>query len=277
MQKNQELYDFLLAHSPQLTEDWYNSVEDNDPESMYVSSDTRIINELKEQNQDYFLHFYKIFIKDENYLYSDFKRWSENIAKDPKHLDTPLHYVVREYMKCQEIVLKYIKRFILLQEDRVEMHQIFSWYDITVKAFNLSIGVFIEEYHKNTSTKLLVQKKVINELSSPIIKLQNNTALLPLVGDIDTARAKLILENTLSQCASQGIAHLFIDLSGVAIIDTMVADQIFNIIKALKLLGVTSTLSGIRPEIAQTAIQLGLSFENMIITSSLSQALHTVK
>lgn len=277
MQKNQELYDFLLAHSPKLTEDWYSSVEDTDPESMYTSSDTRIINELKGQNQDYFLHFYKIFIEDENYLYSDFKRWSENIAKDPKHLDTPLHYVVREYMKCQEIVLKYIKRFILLQEDRMEMHQIFSWYDITVKAFNLSIGVFIAEYHKNTSTKLLAQKKVINELSSPIIKLQNNTALLPLVGDIDTARAKLILENTLSQCASQGIAHLFIDLSGVAIIDTMVADQIFNIIKALKLLGVTSTLSGIRPEIAQTAIQLGLSFENMSITSSLSEALHAVK
>ncbi|MCY7654318.1 RsbT co-antagonist protein RsbRB, partial [Bacillus safensis] len=63
---------------------------------------------------------------------------------------------------------------------------------------------------------------MIYELSSPVIVLKSQIALLPLVGDIDTARAKIILENTLNQCLQKGVQHLCIDLSGVVIIDTMV-------------------------------------------------------
>jgi rsbT co-antagonist protein RsbR len=114
---------------------------------------------------------------------------------------------------------------------------------------------------------------MIHELSSPVITIKKDIALLPLVGDIDTTRAKIILESTLQQCGDKRIAHLYIDLSGVVTVDTMVAHQIFQLIDALGLLGVKSTLSGIRPEVAQTAIQLGLSFENIRIKSNLAQAL----
>lgn len=72
------------------------------------------------------------------------------------------------------------------------------------------------------------------------------------------------------------IEDLCIDLSGVAIIDTMVAHEIFHLIQALKLIGVRSTLCGIRPEIAQTAIQLGLDFSHIRTTATLSQALDRI-
>lgn len=96
---------------------------------------------------------------------------------------------------------------------------------------------------------------------------------MPLVGDIDTARAKIILENTLKQCSQKGVQHLCIDLSGVVIIDTMVAQQIFDLVTSLRLIGVETTISGIRPEIAQTAVQLGLPFNEFRTAASLAHAL----
>ncbi|MES9755137.1 STAS domain-containing protein [Priestia megaterium] len=170
----------------------------------------------------------------------------------------------------------YLKKFISLHSNEVSVDKIFMWYDIIVKAFDLSIYIFIQEYHKNTQEQLNAQKELINELSSPVIMLQNKVALLPLVGDIGTVKSQFILENTLQQCSEKGVEHLCIDLLGVATIDTMMAQEIFNLVKALRLIGVQTILSGIRPEISQTAIRLGLSFEHVKTTSSLAQALNSI-
>ncbi|RDU35733.1 RsbT co-antagonist protein RsbRB [Neobacillus piezotolerans] len=277
MTLNKELYDFFMSQSWQLSEDWYAMVVDKDPSSVYSTENPEIIAELKKQNQEYFLHFYKLFTEDETHLHGEFRKWSQDLADDLKHLDTPLHFIIREYMNSQKVALKYINKFIELNEERVSLKQALSWYETTINAFNLSIAIFVESYHKNTMIRLISQKDLINELSSPVIKLQGNSALLPLIGDIDTARAKIILENTLVQCVEQSVSSLCIDLSGVAIMDTMVANELFNLIKALKLIGVRTTLSGIRPEIAQTAVLIGLKFEDVSILPSLSQALDAVK
>jgi rsbT co-antagonist protein RsbR len=273
MHRQQELYKFLVEHSWQMTEDWYRLVEDDDPDSVYSTRDPLIKKTLMEQNQDYFQHLHTLFIEEEQSFFHKFKQWSEELARDQKHLDTPVHYVVREFMRTEEVFTTYIKRFYTLNKDTITIDQLFTWIDIIKKVFDLSIYIYIDEAHKNTMRQLSAQKEMINELSSPVILLQSKTALLPLIGDIDTARAKFIIENTLSQCAEQGIENLCIDLSGVAIIDTMVAHEIFNLIQSLKLLGVKSILSGIRPEIAQTSIQLGLDFEHVRTTSSLAHAL----
>jgi rsbT co-antagonist protein RsbR len=81
------------------------------------------------------------------------------------------------------------------------------------------------------------------------------------------------VEEIPKKCAKEDVEHLFIDLSGVAIIDTMVAHQIFSLTTALKLLGVRSTISGISPEVAQTSIQLGLDFTGINTYGTLKQAL----
>ncbi|QUG41769.1 STAS domain-containing protein [Psychrobacillus sp. INOP01] len=116
---------------------------------------------------------------------------------------------------------------------------------------------------------------MIIELSAPVIKLKSTTALLPLVGEIDTNRAKVILESTLKQCAKLQINHLYIDLLGVPVVDTMVAHQLFQMINALKLIGVSTSLSGVSPSIAQTTIQLGIDFKDIKTYSSIEQAMST--
>jgi rsbT co-antagonist protein RsbR len=134
----------------------------------------------------------------------------------------------------------------------------------------------MKEHHTFSLKRLQSQQEMINELSSPVISLGKNTALLPLVGDIDTVRSKFILERTLEQCYQKSVNHLLLDLSGVIMIDTMVAQQIFQLIEALEMIGVKTTLSGIRPEIAQTAVQLGLNFDKISIISTLSNAINTI-
>lgn len=276
MHRNLELYQYLVENSWQMSEDWYSMVEDQDPNSVYSTSDPEVIKALKEQNQDYFLHLHKIFKEEEGTFVSEFTAWSEELAQDQKHLDTPVHYVVREFMRTQEVYLRYIKNFYKENMETVSVDQLFSWFDVIRRIVDLSVYIYIDAAHKNTTKQIAAQKEMINELSSPVILLHNKTALLPLIGDIDTARAKLILENTLSQCAKLEVEYLCIDLSGVAIIDTMVAHEIFHLITALKLLGVKSTLSGIRPEIAHTAIQLGLDFSEIRTTASLATALELI-
>lgn len=133
---------------------------------------------------------------------------------------------------------------------------------------------FTAEHYSYAQKMLNAQREMINELSSPVISLDKNRALLPLVGDIDTARANYLLENTLLQCSQKKVVCLYIDLSGVVIVDTMVAQQLFRLVEALRLLGIKSVISGIRPEIAQTAVQLGIQFNEITTVSNLEQALN---
>jgi len=96
--------------------------------------------------------------------------------------------------------------------------------------------------------------------------------ILPLVGDLDTKRAQYLMENALDKGKQYKLKWLIIDLSAVPIIDTMVADELFKIIAALKLLGIYVIISGLRPEIAQTMVNLGINLEEIKSFSSLHQA-----
>ena len=95
---------------------------------------------------------------------------------------------------------------------------------------------------------------MINELSAPIMPITDGIGILPLVGEIDTHRARTILESVLEQCSALKLSYLFLDISGVPIVDTMVAYQIFKVIDSTKLLGIETIISGIRPEIAQKTL-----------------------
>ncbi|MEH7374309.1 STAS domain-containing protein [Neobacillus drentensis] len=273
MHKNKELHSFLLAKARNLTEEWYNSLDKNDSSGVYASDDPNIINTLKKQNFDFHLHLCEAFIREETAFLEEFQKWILSIAQDPQHLNTPIHFMLREFFRVREQYLDYIKDFVSLHMGEFPNEVIDSWNRMILKAFDKVMLGFVEEHQYYLHQKLSAQQELIQELSSPVITLNNEVALLPLVGDIDTRRAKLMLENTLNQCANLGVNFLVIDLSGVPMIDTMVAHQIFHLIKALRLIGVTSTLTGVRPEIAQTAVQLGLEFNGVPTYSTLRQAL----
>lgn len=270
--RNQSLYTYLKDNSRNLTEEWYKDIDKTKTAGVYSSNDPKVIQALKEQNHEFHLHFIEVFNKEEETFFKEFEPWIIKIASDIEHINTPIQFIIREFKNVRNQYFEYVNKFAELNTD-VSRQERDAWFDIILKEFDEVILRFIEATYKYSQNVLKAQQEMINELSAPVISLSNHQGLLPLIGDIDTTRAKMILEHTLRQCAERDIHHLFVDFSGVAMIDTMVAHQLFQLLKALKLIGVKATLSGIRPEIAQTAVQLGLSFENTAIKNSLAQAL----
>ncbi|ASN03538.1 STAS domain-containing protein [Virgibacillus necropolis] len=110
-------------------------------------------------------------------------------------------------------------------------------------------------------------------LSAPVVPILGGMAVLPIIGGIDTDRADVLLQTALRESAKQDLTHLFIDLSGVAVVDTLVANYIFKIIQSLELVGVQAVLVGIRPEVAQTMVTLGINFSEVKTFSTMQQAL----
>ncbi|RJS62553.1 RsbT co-antagonist protein RsbRB [Bacillus sp. PK3_68] len=267
------MYDFLTGKAKQLTEEWYDSLDKSDPSGVYASNDPDVIAELKEQNFKFHGYLCNLLIEEESVFYKKFDDWIFEVSRSKEHLNTPIHFIIREFMRVRLLYMEFIHEFARNNED-VSDELVDQWKDKFVKAFDNVILKFTEETYMYQSKMLKAQREMINELSSPVIMLKGGTALLPLVGDIDTQRAKFILENTLKQCAKLRVSHLLIDISGVVMIDTMVAYQLFQLIEALNLIGVKSTLSGIRPEIAQTAVQLGLDFEAIHTVSTLARAIN---
>ncbi|WP_046174939.1 STAS domain-containing protein [Domibacillus indicus] len=274
MEKNKELYSYLMDQTERLTEEWYQTLEKSNSSGVYASSSEEDIKLVKKQNQEFHKQFFQVFTKEEASCIKQFEEWIVNVASDPNHLATPSHSILNEYYRTRDQYIELVREFVSLQKGQYTQEDIDLWNKMIIDTMDKVTVWFIEEHSKYLKKRLQDHQELIYELSSPVIKLNETTGLLPLVGDIDTARAKLILENTLTQCADKKLNCLYVDLSGVVAIDTMVAQQIFQLHDALSLIGVKTTLSGIRPEIAQTAIQLGLSFDNIPVTSTLSRALN---
>ncbi|WP_352426844.1 STAS domain-containing protein [Bacillus sp. FSL K6-2865] len=274
MKISEALYNYFSEQVDQIAKEWIETMEDSDPNSIYSLTNPVITEELTEQDKEFYRHINKMYIMPEKEFLEEFERWVIELAKDQKHLDTPVQYVVREFMRNRRLYISYYDAFADKHESSFAQGERKKWENLIVQVFDFTIYTFVDHAEHNSKMQLNAQREMILELSSPVITLSKRTALLPLVGDIDTERAKFILENTLSTCAKRLIEHLLIDLSGVVVVDTMVAHQIFKLVEALKLIGVTSTLSGIRPEIAQTAVQLGINFSDITIKSNLAQALN---
>lgn len=273
MSENRKLHSFLMSKAEQMTEEWYEKLDKSDPSGVYSSTDPLEIEKLKGQNYAFHENAFRILIEEESDVMKKMESWILETTSDPELVDTPIEFIIREFMRTRDVYFGFIKEFVNANKESMTIEAILHYYELIIKITDQAIVWYTHERNRHLKEQLGLQKEVINTLSSPLILLRDDTALLPIIGEIDTDRAILLIEKTLEKCVAKGISSLYIDLSGVAMIDTMVAQQLFELIKSLELIGVETTLSGIRPEIALTAIHLGISFENVRITSKLSQAL----
>ncbi len=269
------LYQFLLDNKAEIIEEWMNRRK-NDVDSFFSAQAPKYVEkELKEEADELVFTISRVFIEEDIAYQKFLLDWAVKIGEKRAQNDTTLQEVIFQFKVFKQIYLNYVNEFILKTET-VSIENVVEWNSQLNLAFDNVIEVFTSHYREANKQLLQSQQEIINELSSPIIPITETIAVLPLIGDIDTTRAKIIQESSLSQCAERGVEILFIDLSGVPIVDTMVAQQIFHVVSSLQLIGVKSVLSGIRPEVAQTAIQLGIDFSTIRIEPNLSQALKQI-
>ena len=141
----------------------------------------------------------------------------------------------------------------------------------------------IEQLQQDVAAKMMVieaQKTLLDQLTVPVIGVWEHVLLLPLVGSIDSRRAVNITSAVLEAIQANTARILIVDLTGVPVVDTAVAGHLFQTMQASRLLGCRSVLVGIRPEIAQTMVTLGLDFQTVTSFASLETglqwAIHTI-
>ncbi|MFC4411444.1 STAS domain-containing protein [Chungangia koreensis] len=203
----------------------------------------------------------------------------ENWAKEASDYVFKLGVSLDEALKDTILYRTYIRKVIeeVVLEHDMSVRTLFATCRIVDPMLDHAVYCFSLTFVQYYTANLENAKKLFIELSVPVVPLSKEIAVLPLVGNIDTERASLLMENTMREVGKLKVTNLILDLSGVAIVDTMVAQQIFNLSSALKLLGVQTIITGVRPEIAQTAVSLGLDFSDQITRGSLQQALTNVK
>ncbi|GAA1877519.1 STAS domain-containing protein [Asanoa iriomotensis] len=136
------------------------------------------------------------------------------------------------------------------------------------------LGLFTFETYAKTREELIAdQAEQLLELATPVVKLWEGVVAIPLVGTLDSARAQVIMERLLETLVETGSPYAIIDITGVPAVDTQVAQHILKTVVAARLMGAECIISGIRPQIAQTIVALGIEFGDIATKASLADAL----
>jgi rsbT co-antagonist protein RsbR len=133
--------------------------------------------------------------------------------------------------------------------------------------------ITFESFARAREQVISEQAEQLLELTTPVVKLWEGVVAVPLIGTLDSARTQIVMEKLLQTLVDTGSEHAIIDITGVPAVDTEVAQHLLKTVVAARLMGAECTISGIRPQIAQTIVTLGIEFGDITTKSSLADAL----
>jgi rsbT co-antagonist protein RsbR len=130
----------------------------------------------------------------------------------------------------------------------------------------------IEAYQKSREEVIIRQQEELMELSTPVVKLWDGILALPIIGTLDSSRTQVMMESLLHKIVETGSEVAIIDITGVPTVDTLTAQHLLKTVTAARLMGADCIISGIRPQIAQTIVYLGVDLADIITKASLADA-----
>ena len=131
----------------------------------------------------------------------------------------------------------------------------------------------VESYQKSREEIIKRQQEELLELSTPVVKLWDGILTLPVVGTLDSARTQILMESLLQAIVDTNCQVAIIDITGVPTVDTVVAQHLLKTVTAARLMGADCIISGVRPQIAQTIVHLGIDLKDVVTKATLSAAL----
>ncbi|MFN3649322.1 MAG: STAS domain-containing protein [Armatimonadota bacterium] len=135
------------------------------------------------------------------------------------------------------------------------------------------LGLFVTEIYQRTREEVIArQQEELLELSTPVVKLWEGILALPIIGTLDSARTQVVMETLLQMIVETGAEVAIIDITGVPTVDTLVAQHLLKTVTAARLMGADCIISGIRPQIAQTIVHLGVDLQDVITKATLADA-----
>ncbi|QHE50840.1 RsbT co-antagonist protein RsbRA [Pontibacillus sp. HMF3514] len=252
------LKEIVLNNSNEIVKMWLEEIERNRKHD-YTST---ISDELFESTNREFVNVIFSSLEKQG-LTNDIEGFAERLI----NLGWPLSYLTDGMQAFRRVTINYI----LSQSNKVDttyfstvLSKVDEWVDPI-------INQLVNEYSGSWENIVSLQKVALQELSAPLIPVMENITVMPLIGTIDTERAKLIMENLLDGVIKHHAEVVLIDITGVPVVDTMVAHHIIQAAEAVRLIGSTCILVGIRPEIAQTIVNLGIDLSKFPTKSSLKK------
>lgn len=131
----------------------------------------------------------------------------------------------------------------------------------------------IRTYQKSREAVIKRQQEELLELSTPVVKLWDGVLALPMIGTLDSQRTQVVMESLLQRIVDTGSEIAIIDITGVPTVDTLVAQHLLKTVTAIRLMGADCIISGVRPQIAQTIVHLGLDLQGVVTKANLADAL----
>ncbi|MBN9656190.1 STAS domain-containing protein [Halobacillus litoralis] len=259
---DERLKNVVVEHSDDIVKMWLEEVNTH-KKNDYTST---ISDEMFESTNREFVNVIFSSIEKQG-LSSDLDDFSERLI----NLGWPLSYLT----DGMQVFRRVVTDFILKQSEKIDsdyfsevLRKVDGWVDPIINRL-------VNEYSGSWEHIVSLQRVALQELSAPLIPVMENITIMPLIGTIDTERAKLIMENLLDGVIKHNAEVVLIDITGVPVVDTMVAHHIIQAAEAVRLIGSRCILVGIRPEIAQTIVNLGIDLGKFPTKSSLRKGFQT--
>lgn len=131
----------------------------------------------------------------------------------------------------------------------------------------------VRAFQKSREEVIARQQEELLELSTPVVKLWDGVLALPMIGTLDSQRTQVVMESLLQRIVETGSEIAIIDITGVPTVDTLVAQHLLKTVTAIRLMGADCIISGVRPQIAQTIVHLGLDLQGVVTKANLADAL----
>ncbi|UOR11041.1 STAS domain-containing protein [Halobacillus amylolyticus] len=205
---------------------------------------------------------------------SQIEEWAIQTGDVASKYDVPLNEIIPTLGYCRTVIWNMFEKE--LAEDRFAAKTILHVSKLIDPLLDKVMHQLSQIYNKHHSEEWQKAQEKLMELSVPVVPITNGVAVLPIVGGIDTERAQLIMETSLEKSTKFQLQYLLIDISGVPAIDTSVAHYIFQVTHSLQLVGVETILTGIRPEIARSVVEMGMKFSKVKTRANLHQALNEI-
>ncbi|WP_013321368.1 STAS domain-containing protein [Gloeothece verrucosa] len=264
---NNIIFEIVKKYKAEILAEWLEEQASNG-----IRQDLIKEQQLREECQE-FLHLFSEAIEQGNLNNIQTPQWSQvrdllaSISRSRSHKGFSPSETASFIFSLKQPLFKHLRQE--LAQNSIEL--IDNICVITILLDKLGLWT-TEIYQKTREEIILRQQEELLELSTPVVELWEGILALPIIGTLDSARTQTVMESLLQQIVETGAEIAIIDITGVPTVDTLTAQHLLKTVTAARLMGAECIISGIRPQIAQTIVYLGVDLADVVTKASLADA-----